>query len=187
MPTWLNALNCCHAIGWLDICETLNGYMCHLCHVVTNKREKNKNLGLELKMKKDKKWPEQTGHRWRLWHQSKEREWGGVVVQRQASGSGFSHQHQSCNICLLVSLWYCASLSGCSRSLPCSSCSVCMCGFKSVKCIYFSNAASYRVSIRPYMCGCAAPSVSLPHRPSQRSSLIRVIGRCSEPSMFSAN
>lgn len=147
MPTWLNALNCCHAIGWLDICETLNGYMCHLCHVVTNKREKNKNLGLELKMKKDKKWPEQTGHRWRLWHQSKEREWGGVVVQRQASGSGFSHQHQSCNICLLVSLWYCASLSGCSRSLPCSSCSVCMCGFKSVKCIYFSNAASYRVSL----------------------------------------
>lgn len=105
----------------------------------------------------------------------------------QINGSGFSHQHQSCNICLLVSLWYCASLSGCSRSLPCSSCSVCMCGFKSVKCIYFSNAASYRVSIRPYMCGCAAPSVSLPHRPSQRSSLIRVIGRCSESSMFSAN
>lgn len=65
----------------------------------------------------------------------------------QINGSGFSHQHQSCNICLLVSLWYCASLSGCSRSLPCSSCSVCMCGFKSVKCIYFSNAASYRVSL----------------------------------------
>lgn len=68
----------------------------------------------------------------------------------QINGSGFSHQHQSCNICLLVSLWYCASLSGCSRSLPCSSCSVCMCGFESVKCIYFSNAASYRVSIHPY-------------------------------------
>lgn len=46
---------------------------------------------------------------------------------------------------------------------------------------------SYRVTVRPYMCGCATPSVSLPHRPSQRSSLIRVIGRCSESSMFSAN
>lgn len=40
----IKSLNCCHAIGWLDICETLNGYMCHLCHIVTNKREQNKKI-----------------------------------------------------------------------------------------------------------------------------------------------
>lgn len=82
----------------------------------------------------------------------------------QINGSGFSHQHQSCNICLLVSLWYCASLSGCSRSLPCSSRSVCMCRFESVKCIYFSNAGyliwSIHTPLYAWVCSSISQSAS---------------------------
>lgn len=79
----------------------------------------------------------------------------------QINGSGFSHQHHSCNICLSVSLWYCMSLSGCSRSLPCSSCSVCMCGFESVKCIYFSNAGYLIQSIHTPLYVWVCRSISL--------------------------
>lgn len=46
-------------------------------------------------MKEDKKWPEQTGHRWRMWHQLKEREWGVAGIRNTRN-----------NICFWLSLCY---------------------------------------------------------------------------------